>query len=275
MRKTYPGSYRGDGRVNVNRQPGYQIVSGEDRRRHDATASAALVPGPTAAAVGRRHHAARRSARGRSPARTRSAANGPLKTALRSFRSAQSARGDERRPALGRVRARRHACRANRRGRGLPGGPAPGVEAARGLRAEVGVRRSSRRSRTTPARSSSGRLVVGVVNFPPKQIGPVRSECLVLGTYSSGRRAPARAGGPRRARRPGGLATGRLGRRPTARCCSSRPSPRRRWATASGSYGAGSAGGCGAASAGGGGSPAGAGSSRRRRRGAPRGSSRA
>jgi len=26
-----------------------------------------------------------------------------------------------------------------------------------------------------------GRLVVAVVNFPPKQIGPVRSECLVTG----------------------------------------------------------------------------------------------
>lgn len=26
-----------------------------------------------------------------------------------------------------------------------------------------------------------GRLVVGVVNFPPKQIGPVRSECLITG----------------------------------------------------------------------------------------------
>lgn len=26
-----------------------------------------------------------------------------------------------------------------------------------------------------------GRQVVAVVNFPPKQIGPVRSECLVLG----------------------------------------------------------------------------------------------
>jgi len=23
-----------------------------------------------------------------------------------------------------------------------------------------------------------------VINFPPKQIGPVRSECLVLGTYA-------------------------------------------------------------------------------------------
>ncbi|MFP4644326.1 MAG: tRNA-binding protein [Spirochaetales bacterium] len=28
-----------------------------------------------------------------------------------------------------------------------------------------------------------GRLVVAVVNFPPKQIGPVLSECLVTGFY--------------------------------------------------------------------------------------------
>ncbi len=26
-----------------------------------------------------------------------------------------------------------------------------------------------------------GRLVIGVVNFPPRQIGPMRSEVLVLG----------------------------------------------------------------------------------------------
>ena len=30
-----------------------------------------------------------------------------------------------------------------------------------------------------------GKLVVGVVNFPPKQIGPVRSECLVTGFYDA------------------------------------------------------------------------------------------
>ena len=27
------------------------------------------------------------------------------------------------------------------------------------------------------------KVVVGVVNFPPKQIGPVRSECLVTGFH--------------------------------------------------------------------------------------------
>jgi tRNA-binding protein len=29
-----------------------------------------------------------------------------------------------------------------------------------------------------------GKLVVGVLNFPPKQIGPVRSECLVTGFHN-------------------------------------------------------------------------------------------
>jgi tRNA-binding protein len=49
---------------------------------------------------------------------------------------------------------------------------------------ELGVRRSSAQITNYPAEELVGRLVVGVVNFPPKQIGPVRSECLVLGTYS-------------------------------------------------------------------------------------------
>jgi tRNA-binding protein len=31
-----------------------------------------------------------------------------------------------------------------------------------------------------------GKQVIGVVNFPPKQIGPVRSECLVTGFYTEG-----------------------------------------------------------------------------------------
>jgi tRNA-binding protein len=50
---------------------------------------------------------------------------------------------------------------------------------------ELGVRRSSARITNYAREDLMGRLVVGVVNFPPKQIGPVRSECLVLGTYTA------------------------------------------------------------------------------------------
>jgi tRNA-binding protein len=49
---------------------------------------------------------------------------------------------------------------------------------------EVGVRRSSAQITNYAREELVGRLVVAVVNFPPKQIGPVRSECLVLGTYT-------------------------------------------------------------------------------------------
>ena len=48
----------------------------------------------------------------------------------------------------------------------------------------LGVKRSSAQIRTYPREALEGRLVVAVVNFPPRQIGPVRSEVLVLGTYS-------------------------------------------------------------------------------------------
>jgi tRNA-binding protein len=51
---------------------------------------------------------------------------------------------------------------------------------------EIGVRRSSAQITNYPREDLVDRLVIGVVNFPPKQIGPVRSECLVLGTYSDG-----------------------------------------------------------------------------------------
>jgi tRNA-binding protein len=49
---------------------------------------------------------------------------------------------------------------------------------------EIGVKRSSAQIRNYTREQLDGRLVIGVVNFPPRQIGPVRSEVLVLGTYS-------------------------------------------------------------------------------------------
>jgi len=51
--------------------------------------------------------------------------------------------------------------------------------------AQVGVRRSSAQVTNYARDELVGRLVIAVVNFPPKQIGPVRSECLVLGTYTA------------------------------------------------------------------------------------------
>ena len=48
---------------------------------------------------------------------------------------------------------------------------------------DLGMRRSSAQIKNYPREELEGRLVVAVVNFPPRQIGPVRSEVLVLGTY--------------------------------------------------------------------------------------------
>ena len=49
----------------------------------------------------------------------------------------------------------------------------------------IGLRRSSAQVTNYGRDELVGRLVIAVVNFPPKQIGPVRSECLVLGTYAA------------------------------------------------------------------------------------------
>ena len=46
---------------------------------------------------------------------------------------------------------------------------------------EIGVKRSSAQIKNYAREELEGRLVVAVVNFPPRQIGPVRSEVLCLG----------------------------------------------------------------------------------------------
>jgi tRNA-binding protein len=46
---------------------------------------------------------------------------------------------------------------------------------------EIGRKRSSAQITNYERRELEGRLVVGVVNFPPKRIGPFTSEVLVLG----------------------------------------------------------------------------------------------
>ena len=51
--------------------------------------------------------------------------------------------------------------------------------------AELGVRKSSAQvTDLYRAEELVGRLVVGVVNFPRKQIGPLMSECLVTGFHN-------------------------------------------------------------------------------------------
>lgn len=50
----------------------------------------------------------------------------------------------------------------------------------------IGVRKSSAQLTDAyqPA-SLVGRLVVGVVNFPPRQIGPLQSQCLITGFHDA------------------------------------------------------------------------------------------
>ena len=58
---------------------------------------------------------------------------------------------------------------------------------------EIGEKRSSAQIKHYARADLEGRLVVAVVNFPPKQIGPFMSEVLVLGAIDDapGHRPPA------------------------------------------------------------------------------------
>lgn len=50
---------------------------------------------------------------------------------------------------------------------------------------EIGVKKSSAQiTHLYTVEELKGKLVVGVVNFPPKQIGPLMSECLVTGFHN-------------------------------------------------------------------------------------------
>jgi tRNA-binding protein len=52
---------------------------------------------------------------------------------------------------------------------------------------DFGVKRSSAQITNYNKDELMGRLVLAVVNFPPRQIGPIRSEVLTLGTYRESR----------------------------------------------------------------------------------------
>ena len=52
---------------------------------------------------------------------------------------------------------------------------------------DIGLKRSSAQITNYSRDELLNRMILGIVNFPPRQIGPVRSEVLVLGTYSDGR----------------------------------------------------------------------------------------
>jgi len=66
---------------------------------------------------------------------------------------------------------------------------------------EIGEKRSSAQITNYAREELEGRLVIGVVNVAPRQVGPVRSEVLVLGAVAEDR--PVLLLGPDAGSRPG------------------------------------------------------------------------
>ena len=93
-----------------------------------------------------------------------------------------SARRDDRvRP----VPRRRHARRPRLEVQDFPEARKPAWRLTIDFGPEIGVKRSSAQITNYAREELEGRLVVAVVNFPPRQIGPVRSEVLCLGASDS------------------------------------------------------------------------------------------
>jgi tRNA-binding protein len=60
----------------------------------------------------------------------------------------------------------------------------PAYKVSADFGAGIGIRKSSAQvTRLYSKEDLVGRQIIGVVNFPPKQIGPVRSEFLLCGFY--------------------------------------------------------------------------------------------
>ncbi len=66
----------------------------------------------------------------------------------------------------------------------FPGARKPSYQITADFGPEIGVKKTSAQFVTLYTKDDLlGRQIVGVMNFPPKQIGPVRSEFLLTGLY--------------------------------------------------------------------------------------------